>query len=244
MSVLEAFLLTALGLLPSLVWLGFFIKKDIHPEPKYLVTRTFLMGIILAPLAVGLQWFFVGLGERFPAFSDTFSFQSPQFFLWAAFVEEIIKFLAVKFIVLNNPEFDEPIDAMVYMITASLGFAAIENILILFRAAPDGLEQTLQLWALRSVGATLLHALAGALIGYFLALSWFYFEHQKKLITMGIVLASIFHFVFNISLFSFQNDLRGIIFSLFLLAIFAGLVQTLFHKIKNRMISNPAVSLL
>ena len=109
--------------------------------------------------------------------------------------------LFVGRLVLNNPEFDEPIDAMIYMITASLGFAAIENILILFRAAPDGLEQTLQLWALRSVGATLLHALAGALIGYFLALSWFYFEHQKKLVTIGIVLASIFHFVFNIFLF-------------------------------------------
>jgi len=240
----SASLLTIMGLLPSLVWLAFFIKKDIHPEPKYLVTRTFLMGIILAPLAVGLQWFFVGFGDKFPAFSDVFSFQSPHFFLWAAFVEEITKFLAVKFIVLNNPEFDEPIDAMIYMIVASLGFAAIENILILFRVAPDGLEQTLQLWALRSVGATLLHALAGALTGYFLALSWFYYEHQKKLITIGIVLASIFHFVFNIFLFSFQNDLRGVIFSLFLLAVFAGLVQTLFRRIKNRMISNPAGSLL
>ena len=84
MGLGSASLLTVMGLLPSLVWLGFFIKKDIHPEPKYLVTRTFLMGIILAPLAVGLQWFFVGLGDRFPVLSDTFSFQSPHFFLWAS----------------------------------------------------------------------------------------------------------------------------------------------------------------
>ncbi len=191
------------------------------------------MGIILAPLAVGLQWIFVGLGDKFSPV--IFSFQSTHFFLWAAFVEEITKFLAVKFIVLNNPEFDEPIDAMIYMIVASLGFAAIENILILFKTIPDGLQGTLQLWALRSVGATLLHALAGALVGYFLSLSWFYHEHRQKLVAIGIILAGIFHFVFNILLFSFQEDFRGVVFSLFLLAIFAGLVQSLFHKTKDRM---------
>lgn len=240
MSFGSASLLTIMGLLPSLVWLSFFIKKDIHPEPKYLITRTFLMGIILAPLAVGLQWIFVGAGQKF--YSDIFSFQSPHFFLWAAFVEEIVKFLAVKFIVLNDPEFDEPVDAMIYMIIASLGFAAIENILILFKTIPGGLEGTLQLWALRSVGATLLHALAGALTGYFLALSWFYHEHQKKLIVMGIILASIFHFVFNVFLFSFQEDSRGVIFSLFLLAVFAFFIQALFRKIKDRMISGFAES--
>src|SRR3989338_1578516 len=243
MSIIEAFSLTALGILPSLVWLSIFIKKDIHPEPKYLVTRTFLMGIIVAPLAVGLQWIFVGLGQSFPSISETFSFQSTHFFLWAAFVEEIVKFLAVKFVVLNNPAFDEPVDAMIYMITASLGFAAIENILILFRSIPEGLEGTLQLWMLRSVGATLLHALAGALIGYFLAISWFYHEHQKKLVAVGIVLASIFHFVFNIFLFSYQNDFWGIILSLLLLVIFASLIQTLFHQIRNRMIAVPMPAL-
>lgn len=238
MSLGSASLLTIMGLLPSLVWLGFFIKRDIHPEPKYLITRTFLMGIILAPLAVGLQWIFVSMGQKF--YSDIFSFQSPHFFLWAAFVEEIVKFLAVRFIVLNDPEFDEPVDAMIYMITASLGFAAIENILILFKAAPDGLENAVQLWMLRSVGATLLHALAGALTGYFLALSWFYYEHQKKLVAIGIILAGLFHFVFNLFLFSFQEDSRGIIYSLIFLAIFAPLIQALFHKVKNRMISGFA----
>lgn len=233
-----ALLLVGMGLLPSLVWLVFFIKKDIHPEPKYLVTRTFLMGIILAPLAVGLQWIFVGLGTKFSP--GIFSFQSPHFFLWAAFVEEMTKFLAVKFIVLNNPEFDEPVDAMIYMITASLGFAAIENILILFKAIPDGLQGTLQLWALRSVGATLLHALAGAMVGYFLSLSWFYNEHRQKLVAIGVILAGIFHFVFNVLIFSFQEDFHGVVFSLFLLAIFAGLVQILFAKVKDRMAADTS----
>lgn len=228
-----------LGLLPSLVWLALYIRRDLHPEPKYLISRTFLMGMILSPIAVGLQWVFVGLGQKvYPAI---FSFDSLHFFLWAAIVEEVVKFLAIKFMVLNNPEFDEPIDAMIYMITASLGFAAIENILILFRAAPQGLDSTLQLWALRSIGATPLHALAGALTGYFLALGWFYHRHSKKLITVGIILSGIFHFTFNILILSFEESPAGLFYSWLWLAIFAIFVQVLFHKIRTRALAHSAI---
>ena len=87
------------------------------------------MGMILSPIAVGLQWAFVGIGQKF--YPQIFSFDSIHFFLWAALVEEVVKFMAIRFMILNDPEFDEPVDAMIYMITASLGFAAIENILFI-----------------------------------------------------------------------------------------------------------------
>lgn len=234
-------LFVGLGFLPSLVWLAFFIKRDLHPEPKYLITRTFLMGMVLSPIAVGLQWVFVGLGQKF--YPQIFSFDSAHFFLWAALVEELVKFLAIRFMVLNRPEFDEPVDAMIYMITASLGFAAIENILILFRVASDGLEGALQLWALRAVGATPLHALAGALTGYFVALAWFYHEHQKKLIVIGIILSGIFHFTFNILVFSFEEDPAGLFYSWLWLAVLALLIQVLFHKIRLRSTLRPSPAL-
>lgn len=224
-------LLIALGFLPSLIWLGIFLKKDCHPEPRHLLIRVFLMGMILSPIAVGLQWSFVGLGEKLSPV--IFSFNSAHFFLWAALVEELVKYWSVKYTALQNPEFDEPVDAMVYIIAASLGFAAIENILVLFRSSAD-LNVALQVWALRSVGATFLHALSGAIIGYFLALSWFYFEHQKKLIAIGIVLATLFHFTFNLIVFSFPESRDGFTYSLILLLVFAGLVQILFKKIKER----------
>ena len=221
-----------LGFLPSLIWLGIFLRKDCHPEPRFLLIRVFLMGMILSPIAVGLQWAFVGLGEK--AGLGIFSFNSAHFFMWAALVEEVIKYWAVKFTALRNPEFDEPVDAMIYLIAASLGFAAIENILVLFRSLTESVDVALQVWALRSVGATLLHALSGAIIGYFLALSWFYFEHQRKLIAIGIILATLFHFTFNILVFSFQDSRDGFIYSLLLLLVFAGLIQILFRKIKER----------
>ena len=51
-----------------------------------------------------------------------------------------------------------------------------------------------------------------------------------------IVAAAIFVAVF---LFSYQNDIWGIVLSLLLLVIFASLIQTLFHKIRHRMLVSP-----
>ena len=228
-------LLVALGLIPSLVWMIFFYHQDCHPEPKYLITKTFLMGIIIAPLAVFLQWGFenfihgssLGLINYFLA-------DGSLFFLWAAFVEEFVKYYAVRIIALHDAAFDEPVDAMVYMMMAGLGFAAIENILYLFSAIHNGIQTTLVVWALRSVGSTLLHALSSGLVGYFLALSWFFQHHRRKLLFTGLVIATLFHFTFNLFLAAADNELRGLLLSVGLLCVMAFLVFLLFDKIKKR----------
>ena len=48
-------------------------------------------------------------------------------FLTAAWVEELLKFLVLYFIVLRRSEFNEPMDGIVYGVTVSLGFATYEN---------------------------------------------------------------------------------------------------------------------
>ncbi|KKS24983.1 MAG: hypothetical protein A2736_00670 [Candidatus Yanofskybacteria bacterium RIFCSPHIGHO2_01_FULL_41_27] len=230
--ILNSAVLVSLGLLPSLLWLSYYLRKDCHPEPKTILTKTFLMGIIISPIAILLQLGFVQLGQIFQ--SDIFSQNSASFFLWAAFAEEIIKYSAVALIVLRDPAFDEPIDAMIYMITAALGFAAIENILVMFRIIPDGANAALSIWALRATGATLLHALSSALLGYFLAMSWFFQDHKKKLVVIGITMASLFHMSFNVFLSVFENRLTGLIYSTSLLIIMAFLISILFDKIRER----------
>src|SRR3990167_3714338 len=170
MPLSNAVILVVLGLLPSLLWLSYFIKRDIHPEPKYLVTKVFLMGIIVSPLAILFQIAFTKLGD-FSAY-NIFQGGSPGFFLWASFVEEFIKFYAVRMVALNSPDFDEPVDAMIYMMVAGLGFAAIENILVLFRTIPDGAEIALKVWAFRPWGATMLPGLSSAFRNCFLVMAW------------------------------------------------------------------------
>lgn len=230
-SLPDSALLVGLGLIPSLIWLFYYLRKDCHPEPKHLVIRTFLMGIIISPIAILLQLIFVQLGSRFFL---GWSQNSATFFIWAAFIEELIKFYAVRLIVLKNPEFDEPIDAMIYMIVAALGFAAMENILVMFRIVPEGTHAALGIWVLRFTGATLLHALSSGFFGYFLAMSWFFQHHRKKLIIMGLITATVFHFTFNIFLSFSDNQLAGLAYSTSLLLVLAFLVSVLFDKIRER----------
>src|ERR1051326_3798907 len=138
-SILTYVVLIGLGLLPSLIWLAYWIRKDCHPEPKVMLTKVLLLGIMLSPLAIILQLLFVQYVAQFLGLDPAVLADSPWFFLWAALVEEMVKYLAVYFVVLRSPEFDEPVDAMIYMLTAAMGFAAMENILVINKVITDGL---------------------------------------------------------------------------------------------------------
>ncbi len=224
-----AFLIILAGFLPSLLWLKFYLRKDLHPEPRRLLIETFFLAILLAPLAITAQWLFSYFVE-----------DSTLFFLWAASVEEVVKFLAVFYLIIHNAEFNEPVDAMIYLITAALGFAAIENALMLYKNIDAGSQSCVlglaNLWCilgLRTIGATLVHALASGLAGYFLALAWFYRHHSKKLIVFGLVLATVVHFVFNLTLLHL-DPVNGLFSSSILLAGMLILISILFTKLKER----------
>ena len=238
-SLPYSILLIFLGFVPSLIWLNFYFREDCHPEPKSLLTKVFLMGIIVSPLAILLQLLLVkceGMSSL-KSFCLPFGFLQPnsvEFFMWSAFVEELIKFYAIKLVILNNPEFDEPIDALIYMMAAALGFAAIENTLIVFQTTPDGVAVTINTLILRFIGATLLHALASGLLGYFLAISWFFQHHRKKLIVIGLLMATLFHFTFNIVIFSFEGQITALLYTTSLLLGMAFLVSILFDRLKDR----------
>ncbi|MEK7589492.1 MAG: PrsW family intramembrane metalloprotease [Patescibacteria group bacterium] len=252
-------ILIILGLLPSAIWLAYYLRKDCHPEPKYLIAKTFLMGIIVSPLVIAAGFLIISAASKIC--DCQISIQDYRFLLWAAFLEEFIKFYAVKLLVLNSSEFDEPVDAMVYMITAGLGFAAMENILYLSRTIQEGItihatlgmhaQATLSVWLLRFTGATLLHTLSSALLGYFLALSWFFQHHRRKLFYIGLVLATIFHFTFNILVSTpltpeSWNPLNRLLvnqaYSTFLLITMAFLISILFDKIRERSTTNPTLA--
>ena len=123
---------------------------------------------------------------------------------------------------------------MIYMISAALGFAAIENILVLFQAIPNGADAAIQIWLLRFVGATLLHAVASAIVGYFLALAWFYSHHCKKLMALGIMVATTIHLVFNVILLGSNGKPESFIFATIFLIFVASVISVLFAKLKKR----------
>src|SRR3989344_6456087 len=181
------------AILPSLAWLVFFLKEDLHPEPKRLLFLTFAAGALSTIPALVFQIFF----ESTPLASAL----GPLFALVVlALIEEVSKFGAAYFAIAKDENFDEPVDAMIYMIPAALGFAAIENLFIAastFGAATAAsISATSQILLLRFFGATLLHVLASGLLGFYWA---------KRKISTGLTVATVTHGIFNYLILSFEN---------------------------------------
>jgi len=169
-------------------------------------------------------------------------------FLGIAGTEEILKYLVVRYRVLNDPEFDEPLDAMLYMIISALGFAGLENILILFSSPFDFFEMFF-ISIVRFIGAVFLHTLCSGSFGYFLSLSFFEVKNRTKLFITGILIAVLSHGFFNFSITKIEESLlikdslitignRGtlIFFTIFLMAILIGLAIFVFlgfNKLKK-----------
>ncbi len=179
-----------LGLLPSFAWLFFFLKEDIHPEPKKVIAVVFIAGIFSTFFALGLQF-----ALRSILNSAQINNYSIFAFFGFGFIEEALKFSAAYLIIRKKVCFDEPIDAMIYMITAALGFAMLENIAVLSNV--KALSDAFSVITLRFVGATLLHALSSAIVGYYWAKSLLKIGNWKLEIFQGLAIATLLHATFN-----------------------------------------------
>ena len=212
------------GVLPSIIWLAFYLRKDVHPESNQMVLKIFFYGMLAALPAAFLE---MGIFKEFGKLNlSPFLIVVLNTFIGVALVEEVLKYLVVRGKVIHSPELDEPIDAMLYMIIAALGFAALENILILFRLGPAFLfGQALGISVLRFLGATFLHALCSGTVGYFLALSFFEIKKRVKLLSFGLGISILLHGLYNFSIIEIEGSLRFLIPGIILigLAIFVSL---------------------
>ena len=187
------------GLLPSLAWLFYYLRKDLHPEPKRMIVKIFLWGAV-----VTLPVFFIQIGLNKLLELANFGLLAKNIIYWfliIALSEEFFKYLIIKFKVLNSPDLDEPLDIMLYMVVAALGFAAVENILVLFSES----SFFMRIIVFRFLGAVLLHTLSSGTLGYFLALSFFESKKRLKLLVLGFGLAVILHGFFNYSIMKIND---------------------------------------
>ena len=227
-----------LGLLPSFAWLFFFLKEDVHPEPKKMIARVFFLGALSTAVVITLQIFLQNILQ----FLRIENYDPISFFFFGI-TEEIFKFLAAYIVIKKNRCFDEPIDAMIYMIVASLGFAAVENVAVMANASV--ISEAFGIITLRFVGATLLHALSSGIVGYYWAkgiilsrrikmetepICHLYGAQPKLLLFKGIVFATLLHMIFN-SLIMVSRDI--IIYPTIFLIITALLVFWNFERIKS-----------
>ena len=195
------------GVIPSTIWLLFFLREDAHPESNRMILKVFGYGIIAAFLAVLFEYMFLVFVPELSL--PPMIFGLLNIFIGVALIEEILKYLVVKEGVLSDPELDEPLDVMLYMVIVGLGFAALENIFYLFSLGqPFIIINTLSLVLFRFLGATFLHALCSGTIGFFLALSFFETKHKFKLITVGILMAVLLHGLYNFYIMELSNAIE------------------------------------
>ena len=115
------------------------------------------------------------------------------------------------------------------MIIAALGFAALENILYLFSLE---IREAFLIASFRFVGAVFLHALCSAVLGYFLALSFFKTGERLKLLTLGFLIATLLHGLFNFSIIMLEGNIRFII-PVIILIVLALVVSLGFENLKK-----------
>ncbi|NCO44562.1 PrsW family intramembrane metalloprotease [Candidatus Wolfebacteria bacterium] len=215
----------ALGLLPSFAWLIFFLKEDVHPEPKKMIFKVFLSGFFITFIVIAIQFLFQNI-FNFYKVADSNPFSLFVF----ALSEEILKFIAVYFVVRKSKFFDEPVDAMIYMIVAALGFAMLENLAIMLSIIK--VSEAFGVITIRFVGATLLHALSSAIVGYWWAKGLLSIKRGLAMgaqIAKGIIIATILHTFFNYLIMTSKD---AVVYPVIFLTIVAMFIFWDFEKIK------------
>ena len=225
-------LYTIIAVLPSIVWLLFYLRKDVHPEPNRMVTKIFYWGILATLAALALEFLYSNV-------LTNFSLQNISLLVigGAAFIEEYLKYFVVKIKVLKNPEFDEPIDAMLYLIIAALGFAAAENVFLLNGLYSVGMpiKDAFQVALGRFVSATFLHALASGIVGYFLAHSLILKRRERKsFVGLGILIATCLHGIYNYIIMELEPRNENFIILLGVLLVFMAISVSLAFKNLNK----------
>lgn len=196
------------GLLPGFAWLAFYLNEDDHAEPKRLIAFTFIAGMAFGFFTIAPENALTGAlaGWRIGALSVVS-------LIGLALIEEVMKFAAAHFAASKSPAFEHPIDAMIYMIVAALGFATLENIGALSGIAPNALfvPAFFETLSFRFVGATLLHSLASAIVGYY----WAFGAVRGKpgrFIAFGLGLAAVLHAAFNYLILTYGNGMYSLVF--------------------------------
>jgi RsiW-degrading membrane proteinase PrsW (M82 family) len=226
-----------LALVPAVLWLLLFYGQDrLEPEPKPFVIGVFVLGALLAS-AVGI-----------PVVREVFRVQDwlgrslivnlLGSILVVGFVQEFLKYAAVRYSVYLHPEFDERMDGILYGTAAGLGFATMLN--IHYVVGSGGVD--LGVGVIRIVVTTLAQASFAGVSGYFLGRAKFE-EEQVWWLPTGLTVAAVLNGLFTVisgSVTRVGSAMSGSTanpwYSLLLAAVVAGLVFSVLMVLIRRSI--------
>ncbi len=244
--------------IPSLFWLWIYRRKDKYdPEPRKLIFKLFLLGMVAVGLAYGIEKgfsFIFGLDkEIYQELTLNFILVNSLFlFLIVGPTEELIKYFSAKKLVWESKYFNQVIDGIEYLVATALGFAFLENLLYfgeialssekiftLFKnfgfsisfATTAPYVFLIILFAGRFLLATLAHTAFSGTIGFYLGQARFDSANSKRLIRKGLFIAILGHGAYNFMLFVGLGQ-----YSVILIIILVVLLFSQFKKRENILI--------
>ena len=204
------FLVTIIA--PIIFWFWFFISHDrAEPEPKKLLFKVFLFGVVAAFLAliVNLAVILAVLPEQSSNIlrgeglqpTDGFSITVLLIlFFLAAPLEEFLKYFVLRKYTYRKYEFNQIADGVFYGVTLALGFSFIENIFYFYRLMEEPIMIFSATVLVRGIATMLLHITTTGFIGYGLGKMKFTAGQSSFIILKFLVLAILLHGIFNVLL--------------------------------------------
>jgi RsiW-degrading membrane proteinase PrsW (M82 family) len=201
-TAMEIILLALLAVIPSLLLMWFFHARDRFPEPPGVLWRTFLLGVLTIPAAVGIELALSGISSRIRPLELSSLFDA---FVVAALVEETLKLVVIRFYSLRRKAFDEVMDGLVYGAASGLGFATLENVMYVFTQ-----ENGLAVGIMRAIMSVPGHACWGAVLGFYAARGLLSGRPFRGMMT-GLAMAVLLHGLYDypVMLFSSGSGLAG-----------------------------------
>ena len=225
---MEVLLLLIISLLPIVLLSIYIYRKDTNKEPKKLLLRLFISGIVTVLLVILIS---VLLSLLSPVFAiDEKNLNMFELiinvFIGIALVEESCKWFMAYKISYKNKEFDEFYDAIVYCTFVSLGFACIENLLYIFggKLLEEKLLEALGTGIGRAIFAVPGHVCFGVYMGYYFGLAKIADLNnntslKRKNLLKSILIPTILHGIYDYCIFS-QNAFLIIFDLIFVIFMF------------------------
>ena len=156
--------LLSIGFAPGVLWLWLIVRRSRHrPEPRSLIVRTFLLGVLVAVPIVVAELLLGGRSE-----GASVGLMTPEAAAFSAFVvaglcEELGKLWVVHATLRRTPYLDDPLRGLIFSSAVALGFSSIENVNYMLHYGAAVILQ-------RAILCTLGHVAFSALWGF--ALGW------------------------------------------------------------------------
>ena len=211
------------GTIPAILWLMFWLREDRdNPEPLSLLTLTFVAGMLSVLLVLPLE-----------KFVSTLPLSNIVLIFLYAVCEESLKFLAFVAIMTNNPRLNRPVHYPIYLITAGLGFAALENTFYLLHPIiTSNMTLSLLTGNLRFLGSTLLHSATSGIVGISIGLAFFKSTGSRFFAGLcGLITAIALHGTFNF--FIMGNNGENFLQIFGFLWVVTIIIMLLFEKLRR-----------